>query len=111
MTQISHFLLTNDGAIEQIPTDKAAAVASGEGALPEFAQAKLRYLQVVVDENKVEENVQVRTAGALLDFDDQGRIADAGVALGVDDGITSFEHDTCVQLALDGVVESDIIHH
>ena len=56
-----------------------------------------------------EEELQVRTAGAYISFDPQGRLSEAGAP---DDGaISSFEHDTCVQLALRDTLPEYIIHH
>ncbi len=109
MSQIRHFLLSADGDIEQIPSERAAAVAAGLSTLPEFAAQRAHYLQVIVDEPAEDNSIQVRTAGALVAFDAEGRInADD---IDVANQIGRFEHDTCVQLALDGVVESDIIRH
>ncbi len=109
MTQIRHFLLRADGAIELIPSERAAAVAAGVSTLPEFAAQRAHYLQVIVDEPAEDNSIQVRTAGALVGFDAEGRINTDEID--VSDQIGSFEHDTCVQLALDGVVESDIVRH
>ncbi|ORE88427.1 hypothetical protein ATO7_01090 [Oceanococcus atlanticus] len=110
MTQIRHFLLSADGVIEQISSENAALVAAGQGRLPNFAAQRAHYLQVIVDDPNDEDNsIQVRTAGALVGFDAEGRIKSDDID--VSDDIGSFEHDTCVQLALDGVVASDIIHH
>ena len=109
MTQIRHFLLSENGDIELIPSERAAAVASGVSTLPSFAAQRAHYLQVVVDDPAEDNSIQVRTAGALVGFDAEGRIKTDDID--VSDEIGSFEHDTCVQLALDGVVESDIVQH
>ena len=110
MTQIRHFLLSADGDIEQISSENAASVAAGLGRLPKFAASQAHYLQVIVDDpNDEDRSIQVRTAGALVGFDAEGRILSDEIS--VDENIGRFEHDTCVQLALDGVVASDIIHH
>mgnify|MGYP000215173493 CR=1 FL=1 len=109
--QIRHFLLTNDGAIEQIPAAQAAAVAAGRGTLPQFAASHARYLQVIVDDAAESNTIQVRTAGALVGFDASGRINLAETGQQEENSFSSFEHDTCVQLALDGLVESDIVTH
>lgn len=110
MTQIRHFLLTADGVIEQISSESAAAVAAGQDRLPSFAAQQAHYLQVIVDDPNEEDNsISVRTAGALVGFDADGRLLSDEIV--VDENIGSFEHDTCVQLALEGVVESDIVHH
>lgn len=110
MTQIRHFLLSDDGVIEQISSENAASVAAGQGRLPDFAAQRAHYLQVIVDDPNDEDNsISVRTAGALVGFDAEGRILSDEIE--VDQTIGSFEHDTCVQLALDGVIASDIVHH
>jgi hypothetical protein len=109
MTQIRHFLLSVDGAIEQISPERAAAIAAGLSTLPNYAAQRAHYLQVIVDEPNDDNSIQVRTAGALVCFDKEGRINTDEID--ASDPIGRFEHDTCVQLALDGVVESDIVHH
>ncbi|MGB1556820.1 MAG: hypothetical protein ACPHCJ_03465 [Oceanococcaceae bacterium] len=111
MLHVSHFLFTPQGDIAQVPTDIAADVASGERPMPQFADNSLRYLQVIVDHEGNKADVQVRTAGALVHFDPKGCVREAGIAMGERDGITRFEHDTCVQLALDGLFESQTTHH
>lgn len=103
MLHVSHFLFTPQGGIEEVPTDIAADVASGERPLPEYSAHRLRYLQVIVDQQDKDADVQVRTAGALVHFDDQGHLKEAGIAMGERDGISRFEHDTAVELALDGL--------
>ncbi len=109
MTQVRHFLLSADGAIEQISPERAAAVAAGVSTLPEFAAQRAHYLQVIVDEPAEDDSIQVRTAGALVVFDAEGRINAEDID--TTDAIGRFEHDTCVQLALHGVVKSDIVLH
>ena len=112
MMNISHFLLTPGGEIAEVTPEQAAAVAAGEGTLPEFADARLRYLQVIVDDKtEDEDSIQVRTAGALIHLDADGRLQEAGMAMGGDNAISSFEHDTCVQLALHEVAYEPITRH
>lgn len=109
MTQVRHFLLTADGAIEQITPERAAAVAAGQSTLPEFAAQRMNYLQVIVDDPTEDNSIRVLTASAIVGFDAEGRINTDDIQIA--DDMDSFVHDTCVQLALDGVVESDIVHH
>ena len=88
--------------IVEYSAEEAAAVAMGDETLPEFSGASLRYVQVWVDQEIDGNELQVRTASAVVRFDENGRFADAEPADaqpdGADDG--SFEHDTCVQLAV-----------
>lgn len=111
MLHVSHFLFTPQGELTEVPTDIATDVASGERPMPQFADNQLRYLQVIVDHEGSKSEVQVRTAGALVHFDDQGRLKEAGMAMGERDGISRFEHDTCVQLALEGLFPSEATRH
>ena len=111
MLHVSHFLFTPQGDIEMVPSDIAPDVASGEKPLPEFADNQLRYLQVIVDHDGGKSEVQVRTAGALVHFDETGCVKSAGIAMGETDGITRFEHDTAVQLALDNLFPSENSRH
>lgn len=111
MMQVRHFLLTADGAIQQIATETAAAVAAGSSALPDLAATRARYLQVVVDQTDDSNTIQVRTSGALVGFDQEGRINLTQVGKDREHSFSSFEHDTCIQLALSGLVDSDIVIH
>ncbi len=111
MMNVCHYLLTQEGAIREVTPDEAAAVASGESALPEYADLRLRYLQVVVDDKSDGENIRVRTAGATVEFDHDGILSEAGIAMGAENAISRFEHDTCVQLALGGVLGEPITRH
>lgn len=100
-TQIRHFVLTTDGKIREFSSEEAAAIAAGSSLLPEFADRRLRYLQVTWD-TEGNSGLQVQTAGAAIRFDGEGRLAEA-VPPGDDDRISRFEHDTCVQWALRSV--------
>lgn len=111
MLHVSHFLFTPEGGIEVVPSDVAPDVASGEKPMPEYADNALRYLQVIVDHEGSKAEVQVRTAGALVHFDQEGRVKEAGIAMGEKEGITRFEHDTAVQIALDSLFDSQTSLH
>jgi hypothetical protein len=95
-SHIKHFLIA-EGDIREFSHEQAARIAMGSTCLPEYAQKKLPYLQVSLDE--VEQGLRVQTSGAMIAFDDQGRMASA-LPPDSQELLSSFEHDTCVQLAL-----------
>lgn len=98
---VRHFLLTDDGAMEEFTEDEASAVAEGKQDLPRFADQQLRYVQVAFDDKANEEGeIQVRTLGAIVKFDDEGRLAEANQTRDAQDELNEFEHDACVQFAL-----------
>lgn len=97
---IRHFLLTNEGSIEEFSAEEASRVASGDVSLPRFADKRLRYLQVAVEEAGEGGRVQVRTLGAVIGFDAEGRLREAGAPDGEEDTLSYFEHDACVQFVL-----------
>lgn len=111
MLHVSHFLFTPHGDIELVPADIAPDVASGEKPIPKYADNQIRYLQVIVDHGNGKSEVQVRTAGALVHFDESGCVKSAGIAMGENNGITRFEHDTAVQIALDNLFPSTASRH
>lgn len=98
-TQIRHFLLTQDGGIREFSTDQAALIAAGASRLPEFAERRMRYLQLVMDDETNGDEIKIQTAGACIGFDAEGRVTDAGPP-GENEQISSFEHDAVVQWAL-----------
>jgi hypothetical protein len=100
-TETRHFVLTQDGAVREFTAEQASMIAAGANRLPEFAERRLRYLQVSFDADQ-ETDIKVQTAGAAIQFDADGRLAEA-VPPADDEKITRFEHDTCVQWALRGV--------
>lgn len=98
---IRHFLLTEDGAMEEFTEDEASAVVEGKQDLPRFADQQLRYVQVAFDDQANDEGeIQVKTLGAIVKFDDEGRLAEADQARDAQDELNEFEHDACVQFAL-----------
>jgi hypothetical protein len=98
---VRHFLLTQDDAVEEFTAAEAAAVAEGRQDLPRFADKRLRYVQVDFDDTANEEGeIHVRTLGAIVRFDTDGRLAEADRADQGDDALSAFEHDACVQFAL-----------
>lgn len=108
---IKHFLLTEDGSIREFNAEEAARIANGVNSLPEYADSSLRYVQVVVDEADEENSLHVKTAGALLRFDHDGRLSEAEGNREDEDAISRFEHDTCVQLALKDTIRQDEAIH
>ncbi len=110
--QVKHYLLTEDGNVREFNPEEAARIANGVNSLPEYADSSLRYVQVVVESADEDNNLQVKTSGALLRFDHDGRLSEAdGSEDEADDAVARFEHDTCVQLALkDTIVQDEAIH-
>ncbi|MDA3919346.1 MAG: hypothetical protein PF501_01490 [Salinisphaera sp.] len=98
---IRHFLLSQDGAIEEFSDEEASAVAEGKQDLPRYADKQLRYVQVAFDDSPSDDGeIQVRTMGAIVRFDTEGRLAEADGELQARDELNEFEHDACVQFAL-----------
>ena len=92
--EIRHFVLTQSGEIREFSSDEAAAIAAGSNRLPEYAERRVRYLQVSwSDESSTEMRIQT------IRFDAEGRLSEAS-APAEEERISRFEHDTCVQWAL-----------
>jgi hypothetical protein len=100
-TETRHFVLTPEGSVREFSAEQAALIAAGNNPLPEFADRRVRYLQVSFDTGQDAE-IHVRTAGAAIRFDGSGRVAEA-LPPSEDENFTHFEHETCVQWALRGV--------
>lgn len=99
--QIKHFVLTQDDGIREFTAEQAARVVTGIGALPEYADRRVRYLQVTVDDENAPE-LRVQTAGAAIEFDHNGRMTQAGPPT-PEEQISGFEHDAVVQWALKNI--------
>lgn len=98
---IRHFLLTNDGQMEEFSEEEASRVANGMRPLPQHADAQLRYVQVAFDEYSNDDGeIRVQTMGAIVSFDQNGRLCSAGASEVQDNSLSHFEHDACVQFAL-----------
>lgn len=97
--QILHFLLTGDGRIREFSTEQAALIAAGASKLPEFAESRLRYLQLTVNDESSNGELKIQTAGATIKFDAEGRVAEAGPPAETEQ-VSRFEHDAVVQWAL-----------
>jgi len=108
--EVHHFVLTPDGGLHEYPPAQAAKVAAGASKLPEYAERRVRYVQVTVSDESDGE-LQVVTTGATISFDRDGRLAAAGPIGNSDARITSFEHDACVQWALRKWPAPPVIFH
>ena len=106
---IRHFVLTPSGDIREFSTEQAALIAAGANRVPEFAEKKLRYLQVTLDD-AAETEIKVQTAGACIRFDADGRMLEAQPP-GEAEAISRFEHDTCVQWALKDLPAAPLVFH
>ena len=93
-----HFVLTMDGGIREFTAEQAALVAAGTEPVPEFADRRVRYLQVTVDDENGSE-LRIQTAGAAIEFDHSGKMTQAGPPT-AEEQITRFEHDAVVQWAI-----------
>lgn len=108
-TEIRHFVLTQDGEIREFTSEEAALIAAGANRLPEFAERRMRYLQVSWDAESNSE-LRIQTAGAAIKFDADGRLTEA-VPPGDEEKISRFEHDTCVQWALRNMAAAPLTFH
>ena len=108
--EIHHLVLTPDGGLREVPPEVAAKVAAGAGKLPEFAERRLRYVQVTVSD-ETDGELKVVTAGASIKFDSDGRLTEAGPIGNNDPRISPFEHDACVQWALRSWPAPPVIFH
>lgn len=97
-TQIRHFLLT-EGGIREFSAEQTALIAGGGSRLPEFAGRNMRYLQLTLNDEVVDGELKVQTAGACIKFDDEGRLTAANPPTETEQ-ISRFEHDAVVQWAL-----------
>ncbi len=104
-----HFVLTLDGGIREFTPEQAAMVAAGTNALPEFADRRVRYLQITFDDESGTE-LKIQTAGASIRFDAEGTMAEASPPSD-QENITRFEHDACVQWALKDIPATAVTFH
>lgn len=108
--EVHHLVLTPDGGLREFSPELAAKIAAGAGKLPEFAERKLRYVQVVVTD-ETDGELKVVTAGASIKFDQEGRLTEAGPIGTNDPRISPFEHDACVQWALRNWAAPSVVFH
>lgn len=106
---IRHFVLTTVGDIREFSTEQAALIAAGANKLPEFADQRLRYLQVSLEDSS-ETELKIQTAGACIRFDGDGKMAEAGPPA-ENENISRFEHDACVQWALKDIPATAVTFH
>ncbi len=97
-TETRHFVLSQDGSIREFTPEEAALIAAGSNRLPEFAECRMRYLQVTWEDASATE-LRIQTAGAAIRFDAEGKLSEA-LPPKEEEKISRFEHDTCVQWAL-----------
>ncbi|MCK9193021.1 MAG: hypothetical protein M0P19_04025 [Nevskia sp.] len=108
-TEIRHFVLSEDGNIREFSPEEAALIAAGANKLPEFAESRVRYLQVSWDD-EVSNELKIQTAGAAIKFDADGRLMEASPPSD-EEKISRFEHDTCVQWALRNIEVAALTFH
>ena len=97
--EVHHIVLTPDGGLREFSAEAAARIAAGAGKLPEYAERRVRYVQVTVTDESDGE-LKVVTTGASIKFDREGRLTEAG-PIGKDEPrISPFEHEACVEWAL-----------
>lgn len=99
--QVRHFLLTTDGGIREFSAEQAERVAAGANTLPEFAERRVRYLQVTVDDDSGSE-LRIQTAGAAIEFDGEGKMTQASAPTD-EEKISRFEHDAVIQWTLKNI--------
>ena len=111
--QVRHNILSNDGRIAEFSTEEAFKVANRLSNLPQYADSRLRYVQVQFDDldEAAPDKLRVRIAGAYVSFDGQGRLSDADAPIENDNAISTFEHETCVQLALRSSLGENLTLH
>lgn len=107
---VRHFLLTDDGTMEEFTDAEANAVVEGAQELPRYADQQLRYVQVSFDDQANDQGeIQVKTLGAIVGFDDVGRLARADQTRDAQDELNEFEHDACVQYALRNILSQSYV--
>ncbi len=107
--QIRHFVLAGDGSIREFSSEQAAHIAAGDDRLPEFAEQRVRYLQITL-ENASETELKIQTSGASIHFDADGRMTEAGPPKD-NETFSRFEHDACVQWALKDIPAASVVFH
>jgi hypothetical protein len=111
LNHTSHFVLLPDGKVREFSEELAAKIATGAGRMPEFADRRLRYLQITVSAEPQDEDIKIVSAGASICFDHSGRLTEAAPLKVEGDQISPFEHDACVQWALRDVPAAAATRH
>lgn len=111
--QVRHYILSDDGRIAEFSTEEAFKVANRLSALPQFAASRQRYVQVQFEEPEevLSDKLKVRIAGAYVSFDEQGQLSEADAPTETESAISSFEHETCLQLALREALRENVVLH
>jgi len=111
MDSMHHYVLTTvplqtvlsdaDSGIREFSHEESMLIAAGKQAIPEYADSRQRYLQVAVVPTEDDNRMEVRMAGAWLNFDHEGLLVAADAQSPDDEEIVSaFERQTCAELAL-----------
>lgn len=104
---MKHYIFETHGNIREFEHDESIEVATGMKMLPEYANERIRYLQVqVVSPTNPDPKVEVRIAGAYLNFDDYGQLTEAE-ALTDENEVSPFERETCAELAVADLKQKD----
>lgn len=108
--EVHHLVLTPEGGLREFSAELAAKVAAGAGKLPEFAERRVRYVQVTVTD-ATDGELKVVTAGASIKFDRDGRLTEAGPIEGDQPHISPFEHEACVEWVLRNFPVPPVAYH
>ncbi len=106
---VRHFVVTPEGRIHEFSAEQAALIAAGTDRMPEFADSRVRYLQVTVDAGNTSE-IRVQTAGASIQFDGDGKLLEAGPP-SAEEVLSGFEHDAVVQWAIRDIPSAGPVFH
>lgn len=97
---VRHFVLTREGGIHEFTAERAAQIAAGADCLPEFADSRVRYLQVQVSmDDETSADLKIQTAAASIQFDHDGKMTKASPP-SPEEQVSRFEHDAVVQWAI-----------
>lgn len=98
---LRHYVFSDDGSLREFTQEDGARVANGESALPEYADSKVRYLQVAVDDEvNPSSKVEVRMAVAMLSFNEEGYLTSAESFEDEDDVVSPFERQALAEYVL-----------
>ncbi|MGQ0701405.1 MAG: hypothetical protein ACT4PZ_24570 [Panacagrimonas sp.] len=106
---VRHFVLTPQGGIHEFTAEQAALIAAGSDLMPEFADSRVRYLQVSVDDESGTE-LKIQTAAASIQFDHAGKMTQA-TPPSPEEQVSRFEHDAVVQWAIKNIPSVAPVFH